>query len=368
MMTRKQEIEAKLERLRGWMDESGLEVLVLRRIASLAWMTAGATTYVVTANGEGPVTGVVTRDGAWLLTNNIEGARLVEEEQLPELGWEVVTHPWFGGPNAPTPASVSGGELTPKRAGADVPFDGTRNVAAEISRLRSRLLPIEQARFTVLGAECAAAMSTAAGAVVPGQSEYEIAGHIAAATQPRGIQAIVNLVATDERMHRYRHPLPTTKKLERHALLVMCGRRDGLVASVSRIIHFGPVPEEIRRAHEAVAYVDGRAQAASRPGRTLGEVFTEIQDAYREAGFPDAWQGHHQGGVSGYEPREYLGLPDSTDVLEEGMVVAWNPSLPGAKSEDSVMVGAQGPVVLTDTPQWPMIETVSVPRAGILVR
>jgi len=367
-MTRKQEVEAKLERVRTWMDAQGLQVLVLRRIASLAWMTAGATTYVVTANGEGPVTGVVTSGGAWLLTSTIEGPRLVEEEKLTELGWEVVTHPWHDASNAPTPAAVTGCKLTPERAGADVPFGGTRNLGGEISRLRSRLLDVEQARFAVLGAECAGVMSAAAGAVAPGQSEYEIAGHIAGTAQSRGIQAVVNLVATDERIYRYRHPLPTAKKLDRHALLVLCGRRDGLVASISRVVHFGQVPEELRRINQAVASVDGRALAASRPGRTLGDVFAEIEEAYRDAGFPDAWQGHHQGGVAAYEPREYLGLPGSNDVLEEGMVVAWNPSLPGAKSEDSVLVGADGPVVLTKTPQWPAIETVSVPRPAILVR
>ncbi len=230
------------------------------------------------------------------------------------------------------------------------------------------MLEVEDARFAALGAECAEVMSAAAEAVAPGQSEYEIAGHIAGASQPRGIQAVVNLVATDDRIYRYRHPLPTAKTLNRHALLVFCGRRDGLVASISRVVHFGPVPEELRRIHEAVAYVDGRALAVSRPGRTLGDVFGEIEAAYRDAGFPDAWQGHHQGGVTAYEPREYLGLPGSTDVLEEGMVVAWNPSLPGAKSEDSVLVTADGPAVLTGTPKWPGIETVSVPRPGILVR
>jgi Xaa-Pro aminopeptidase len=182
------------------------------------------------------------------------------------------------------------------------------------------------------------------------------------------------LIATDERIQRFRHPLPTAKKLDRHALLVMCGRRDGLVASVSRIIHFGPVPEEIQRVHEAVAHIDATAITASRPGRTLGDVFADIQTAYADAGFPDGWQGHHQGGVAAYEPREYLALPGSEDLLKEGMVCAWNPSLPGAKSEDSVIVcdapgGAPGtPKIVTTIPGWPMIETGSIPRPGILVR
>lgn len=391
---RREETNTKLTRLRVWMAENGFQTVILRRTASLAWITAGATTYVNTANGEGPVTAVITADRQYLLTNTIEGPRIVADEGLEALGWEIVTAPWYEG--APSISTVTGIPQGNTTTASDVPFplgnETAANKGAAISRLRSRLLPVEQERFRQLGAECAEVIQTAAAAVQPGQSEYEIAAHLWASAQPKGIQVIVNLIATDERMYRFRHPLPTAKTLDRHALLVMCGRRDGLVASVSRIVHFGPVPDEIQRVHNAVAHVDAAAITASRPGRTLGDVFSDIQHAYTEVGFPDGWQGHHQGGVAAYEPREYLALPGSEDILEEGMVCAWNPSLPGAKSEDSVIVGVATvrarstsgtnstssttgtdhptarPEVVTTTPGWPMIQTDTIPRPGILVR
>lgn len=391
------ETHAKLDRLRAWMTTAGYDAVILRRTASLAWITTGATTYVNTANGEGPVTAVVTADRQILLTNTIEGPRIVEEEHVADLGWEVRRSPWFESAATPTHADILGRAVTADRIASDTSLPGTTGVGGEISRLRSRLLPVEVERFRLLAAECANVMNAAVRSTQPGQSEYEIAAHLWAAAQPRGIQVIVNLIATDERIRRYRHPLPTTKTLDRHALLVMCGRRDGLVASVSRIVHFGPVPEEIQRAQDAVAHVDAAAISASRPGRTLGDVFGEIQRAYADAGFPDGWQGHHQGGVAAYEPREYLALPNNEDVLEPGMVCAWNPSLPGAKSEDSVIVGGAAtaatgsdpatapgfdpttgpatapgsepaPDVVTAIPHWPMIETATIPRPGILVR
>jgi len=365
---RTKETAEKLTRLRTWMEQERLTVMILRRTPSVAWITAGATDYVNTATSEGPITAIITADRAVAVANNIEAPRFRDEEHLDRTGWEIVEVPWYDASRAPTPAAITGIGITPETAGSDVPYPGTRNVGGEISRLRSRLLPVEQARFRDLAAECAAVMSDAVALTKPGQSEFEIAGHLAAASQPRGIQSIVNLVATDERMHRYRHPLPTEKKLERHALLVLCGRRDGLVASISRIVHFGPVPEEIQRTHEAVAGIDAAVISASRPGRTLGEIFTEIQNAYDAAGFPGGWNGHHQGGVAAYEPREYLALPGSTDRLEAGMVCAWNPSLPGAKSEDSIIVGADGPDVVTPIDGWPMVQTATIPRPGILVR
>jgi hypothetical protein len=58
-------------------------------------------------------------------------------------------------------------------------------------------------------------MDGAARAVHLGQTEYQIAGLLAHEAESRGLQAIANLIATDECIFAFRHPLPTKKKLER---------------------------------------------------------------------------------------------------------------------------------------------------------
>jgi len=176
--------------------------------------------------------------------------------------------------------------------------------------------------------------------------------------QSRGVQAIVNLIATDQRIFAFRHPLPTEKKLERYVMLVLCGRRWGLVCSVTRFVHFGRLPDELRRKAEAVAQIDATMIAATRPGRTLGDIFRQTQAAYAAVGFPNEWQRHHQGGPAGYEPREYTATPGSTDIVAVGQSYAWNPSITGTKSEDTILVGESSNDVLTAMPGWP---TLAVP-------
>ncbi len=151
-------------------------------------------------------------------------------------------------------------------------------------------------------------------------------------------------------------------------MLVLCGRRWGLVCSITRLVHFGRLPDELRRKSEAVAQVDAAFIAATRPGRTLGEIFEVAQGAYAQTGFADEWTLHHQGGPAGYEPREYVAVPGSTDVVAAGQTYAWNPSITGAKSEDTILVGENSNEVLTTIADWPMLPVSVEGQADRILR
>jgi antitoxin VapB len=290
---------------------------------------------------------LITPSGLHLVTNNIEAPRLEQEEQLGKQGWSFCVVPWHETEDAV--ARLSRG----LRLGTDGPHPGATDLSGEIARLRAHLTPEEGERFRALGRLCAEGMAAAAGDVRPGQTEYQVAGLLAAQVESRGVQAVVNLVATDERISAFRHPLSTDKRLRRYAMLVLCGRRAGLVCSVTRFIHFGPLPDDLRRKAEAVARVDATYIAATRPGEKLSAILQRAIQAYKEAGFPEEWQLHHQGGAAGYEPREYIATPQAVDVVSAGQAYAWNPSITGTKSEDTILVGESSSEVLTAMPGWP---------------
>lgn len=48
--------------------------------------------------------------------------------------------------------------------------------------------------------------------------------------------------------------------------------------------------------------------------------------------------------------------PTTTDVLTVGTALAWNPSLPGAKVEDTFVLIEGGLENLTFDPNWPSVE------------
>lgn len=343
MMT---EFETKLTALRGLLDKHHAEAVVLRRVSSFAWATCGAASYVNTAATEGAASLVVTHAANFLTTNNIEAPRLQNEENLlTNQGWEFVVSPWE------TPLKSLNELVAGKTIISDVPFGTAQDVGAEISRLRAHLTPQEGIRFSELGRLCAESITAAAKSIQPGMSEFELAALLGAETQKRGIQPVVNLIATDERI--YRHPLPTDKKLKKFALLVLSGRQRGLVCSVSRMLYFGKIPVDLERRVQAAAHVNATFIANSRPGRTLGDLLSLGQAAYAQAGYPDEWRHHHQGGVTGYEPREYIATGGGTDVLAAGQALSWNPTVAGTKMEDTILVGEDTHRNLTSTPLWP---------------
>ncbi len=353
-----EEFQTKLAIMRALLEKHGADGLLLRRVSSFAWATCGVTSYVNTATTEGAASLLVTREHCFLATNNIEAPRLEQESGLAEQGWDFRISHWT------TPIV----ELNKLTAGlnliADVAFGGASDISAELSRLRASLTPAEGQRFRQLGQLCAQAMDSAARGVRPAMTEYEIAALLGAETQKRGIQPIVNLIATDERIYRFRHPLPTEKKLEKYALLVLSGRRWGLVCSISRLVHFGSVPADLQKRIDATARVNAVLIAHTRPGRSLDDVFQDGQRGYAATGFPDEWRFHHQGGAVGYEPREFLGMPGSTDIVSVGQAYAWNPTIAGAKMEDTILVGARGNEILTTTRTWPVV-LVKIPEQDV---
>lgn len=354
----------KHERIIAILDQHNLEGLLIRQVSNFAWATDGAASYINTASSFGSATLLVTRQQRHLITTNIEAPRYRQEEGLEDAGWLFHANPWYQ--EADTLSKLTRG----LKLGADHPYPNTMDLNVALSRQRAQLDAGEQAQFRTLSALCAQAMNEAIQAVRPGMSEHNLAGLLASAALGRGVQPIVNLVATDERIFKYRHPLPTAKIMGRYAMLVLCGRQRGLVCSITRMVHFGPLPADLQAKSQAVAAIDAAMIANTRPGATLAQVFAVTQAAYARHGYPDEYQLHHQGGLAGYEPRELIANPSTDFPVAAGQAYAWNPSITGCKSEDTILITEDGFEILTGIPGWPLITVevagANIPRPAIL--
>lgn len=345
-MERRDEIAEKLARVREWLVEARAGAVHVAGNGAFAWLTCGGDNCVSLGSDEGAAAVMVTPDRAFVLAANNE-MRRIRDEELAEGAFEPVTWPW----HQPEQARAVVDRLA---AGARVASDlgqlGLPRADPSFAALRFTLLAPEIERYRRLGRDAAAAVETACTDARPGQRERDIAAQVVRACVARGIQPLVVLVAGDQRIAQYRHPIPTEYAWQRSLLVALTGRRMGLHASLTRMVS---LDAELTARFRAVQQVDAAMLVASRPGATLGDVLARGQVEYANAGVPSEWELHHQGGLTGYAGRERFAVPGDPHVLTAAQVVAWNPSITSVKSEDTALVTARGPEVLTVTEGWP---------------
>lgn len=332
--------ESRREDLRGVMERLGLGALLLRRPANFAWYTGGADNRVDHADSLGVASVLLTPEAEYVLTDNIEAPRM-REELTPEI--EVLEHPWYEDPRASILDAAGGSAL-----GADFPTGEDREVEPEVAYLRRVLDDEAIARYRVLGTDASEAVAEAAASLDPRTDELEAAALLAAACRRRGMFSPVLLAASDARIPRFRHPIPHGGPLGRRVMLVVCAERGGLYANLTRIVEFEEPDAETARRQEACETILRRMrEEATRPGRTLADAFADCRRFYAEEGFPDGWKDHHQGGSTGYASREVVAGPQTPDEIRANQAFAWNPSLAGAKTEETFVLTDAGPEVIT---------------------
>jgi Xaa-Pro aminopeptidase len=355
------ELNAKVAKLRSLMSQRGASAMTIRSQANFSWITGGRT-FISLASEMACGQIVVTADSVHLFTNVIEAPRLADEELPAGHGISVHASAWHE-PKAlaAAVAEVAGpSPLTEEAAGHDLML------------MRSQLNKTEMKRFRWLSRNTAKVVEAACRRLKPGQTEFAIAGQVSSALWRLGIEPITIMVAADERVAKYRHPIPTARPVERYCMIVVCSRRFGLITNVTRLVHFGPVSTDLANRMKAVTMVDTCLNVLTRPGAKVSEIFQQAMQAYATAGYADEWKLHHQGGLTGYSAREYTGTPTSQETVMANQAFAWNPSIAGVKSEDTILVLDSGNEVITNTGNYPYCEVTfggqSMQRPDILVR
>jgi antitoxin VapB len=357
------ELERKHQQVVEWLRANHHAGVLIRRNENVAWLTGGAVELrVLTPCETGVAALLVTAEGKrYYFTTENEAPRLHDEE-FGALDFEPVVFPWFADETAEAAARLAGGPLA----------SDTGAAAANLFPLRASLSETEIARYKWLGAQTTAATVESLEAVKPGMSEYDLEAMTAANLLKRGILPSVYLYATDERILKYKHAVARGKHVEKYAMLNLCARKWGLAISITRFVHFGPLPDELGARFRSAAQVNAALLHASRVGATSAELFKVAQDAYTAEGYPGEERFHHQGGPTGYWEREWVATPKGTETVVNNQAFAWNPSIRGGKAEDTAILRDGKIEWLTATPDLPVIHAsaggAEYPAAGVLVK
>lgn len=351
------ELTQKLGWMRAALQEAGAAAVRLRGTDWFAWATAGGSHTVLLAAETGVAEVLVTATDAWIVTDEIEAQR-IQTEELPEsnqgASYQIFAHPWSRSDDRTAFIQKVTGNGT---IISDRPIESESALPASLLHHKRTLLASELERYRTVGRLASEAITEVMHQVQPDWTEYQLAGAGAAALWQRGLHPTLTLAAGERRLRLYRHPTPSQETIGQQAMLVFCARGYGLYANLTRFVSFGSLPAELRDRHQQVMRVEAAALNACKPGTALNQVYQTLATAYREIGDSNAIQEHHQGGTTGYLSREIIVTPTTTESLAANQAIAWNPSLVGAKVEDTFVILPNDRLEnLTDDPNWQSVE------------
>jgi Xaa-Pro dipeptidase len=343
------DISVKRNRIQAFLEREHLDALVLGRQDNFAWATCGGDNRVVTTTDMGAALAVFTADRKWLVSYTMDGQRLLDE-QVRGQGFESVTVRW----HEATPADAALKLTRGLRVGADSPLPGARQYEAEIVDLHYPLTDLELERCRWIGRESNRILAEVGRELRPGTTEQEIAARLLGEYALSGMTIDVLIVGADERISRYRHPLPTDKRLDRYALLHPAARRWGLHANVTRLFHFGPPPAPVQAAFDAASRVAAETMAMLAPGVPFADILARQKSVYAALGYSDEWHHHFQGGITGYtlaDPSRCLN-PGARAVVRQAY--DYFITVTGAKFEELSLLTESGVELASMDSGWPV--------------
>jgi len=338
-----------ISRIRKWLAENRYDGVILNRRDNYSWITGGNKNHVLSSTETGVASLVITREGIALYADSSDGLRMEQEQN--NLDAELLQVPWYENMETILAHETSGRMFV-----SDTGIARTKNVRSELIELRMQLTGREVSIYQKIGQECAGIVEQVCMEAQPGQTEMEIANRLKARCLVKGISPECVLVGSDERILKYRHPMPTNRPIEESLMVVLGGEKQGLNVSMTRMVYFTNIPEEIIKRYKAVQKIFAAMQQMMKTPVAYQEYFKKVQGLYRQAGYAEEWKLHHQGGPTGYGCREQVISPDTPGAIKYHQAYAWNPTITGTKCEETSYLDETGVSILTQTGQWPREE------------
>lgn len=192
-----------------------------------------------------------------------------------------------------------------------------------------------------------------------GMSELEVAGVLEKSLRDEGSEGFPfpSIVASGPRS-ALPHARSSSRTLERGDFLLMDFGAEvgGYCSDVTRTVVMGKASEEQRALYDIVREANARAARGVRAGMTGRDADAIARHYIDRAGFGELF-GHSLGHGIGLEVHEAPRLARTADAaLAEGAVVTiepgvYRPGWGGVRIEDDVVLGADGPHILTDFPR-----------------
>jgi hypothetical protein len=345
MFGNQQAIYQKHEYLVSVLEKHSADYLLLESQESYAWLTGGRG-FIGLASSKACCAILLGTHGITLIANNIELERLKTEQVSEHPLFQYASFPWY---------EPQGKERVIQNIVTTKSVIFEQEVSNDLYKARTVLDDDEIARYEDICMDTAIELESACKGIYYGMSEYDLCGDLSKRFWQHNLEPITLLIGFDERAFLYRHPVPVGAILKNYALVAICTRRNGLIASVTRSVSLKR-DERLLERQKITTALDAYLLSHTKPGVDLDDLFTGLQSRYAELGVPEEWQCHHQGGLTGYEARALKAGPGIHHIVRKNEAYAWNPTILGTKSENTILVGENDVQIFTHTGNYPYLK------------
>lgn len=336
-------------RVREFLGKTGYEALVIGRQDNFAWYTFGGNNRVMITSEMGFSILVITRDKTYLISQVMDGPRVMDEE-LQNMNIEPVFLRWFDVSREEKVAQLTKGLKTI----SDIPIEGADYSLTEIYKLHYPLTEKEIERCRWIGNKTEEIIRKVTDEIKSGMSEHEVEAMFYYEYTKNNMTPEVLLIGSDERIAKYRHPNPSDKKIDRFVLLHPGVKKWGLHANVSRMVFFGDkIPEDTMKRYKAASILAAASISMCIPGTKFTSILETQKQIYKEIGFEDEWRNHFQGGITGYLLADPTLCMKSEAEILLNQTYDWFITITGVKVEELSVNTKKGIEILTVTGKWP---------------
>lgn len=362
---RRADIDAKQRLIAQLLHEKGCEGLLVLNPANFRWLTSGASPVGLIGRDEYPGL-FLTAAQRWLLSSTTDTQRFFIED-LDGLGFMLKEWHWT------TSREQMLADLTfGRKVASDQSFRDCKILAYILIAERRKLSAFEISQYVELGKFVAHAVEATARNFGWGDTEEEIAGHLAHRLIRHGLEPVALQVSGDGRGREFRRRGFQPDTVDRWCVLEATARGFGLHATVSRTVTREPLVDQergdfeaalrLRAAHLIHAKRDEPVWSAIEAGKTL----------LRSSAFEHEWRVAPAVTLTGREGSEGVVLPGTQERWTPGWAAVWQERIGAAAVVDTYVLETDAWRLLTPCDDWPIRRAVTPSRtfdfADLLVR
>lgn len=340
-------IDSAIKRLREYIDKNNIDAVILNRRSSFSWFSQGESSMnFYTDFGLGYI--YVDKNDAFCYTSNNEAPRI--EKEIFKGIIPVKTFSWVEGPQKNISKLIEG-----KNVNGDFAFPNIREDFSNIKRLRYSLFDDQIKIASELGKKSVNILEKTMKDIKAGLNEYQIEAEIRYAFGKENIELPVLLIASDNNLNTYRHPLPTNNTANERFMAVLCPRYKGIVIALSRIVYFRKRTKDEKKRDEIICKINNMLMNETNIGINSKTLWDFMIQTYKEEGVETEYLNHHQGGAIGFESREWILRPNLDETIQKNQMIAYNPTLIGTKAEETLLLKDNSREIITIGSDFPTL-------------